>query len=195
MDPVEKYSSMYLNVIGFGENVPPDEDPTVVLIEKTRRAIMTLLAERGPLTVKRISKILNLSAMTVLKHINILLRAKLIRKVNVEGALKIEKYYDISLPSLKENEWELFKESLNQLGEEISEHFREKYELALKIFKEKLPQLSIYAHIKAINPLILELAICQLLWSYSLTKLVDKGKLPKFGEMEEKWAGFMIWKG
>lgn len=99
-----------------------------VLGNETRRKILELLAME-PKYLLQLSRELNVSQQAVLKHINVLMRAGLIRSYEVKaGSLgPSRKYYELVRPiSLSINVFKGYSEvEVHDIVDEVPDHFRD----------------------------------------------------------------------
>ena len=115
--PVEYYGRR----VFVGSHGPLTE-VTSVLETPARRAIVYLLATRGPLTLKELSQALNLASSTVHDHLRKLKEAGVVVEATEHPKrFRVEVYYRLNLPFILASELNRLKEDMGELINKFSE--------------------------------------------------------------------------
>lgn len=105
--------------------------------EKSKKAILTALYFKGPMTCKQLSEELNLATSTISRHIASLLEVDVIREVKyADKTYKVEKYYDLNFPVFMDNDHKVMSTAFEPIMKEIAETI-ERYIPELKATFEK----------------------------------------------------------
>jgi len=115
-DPVDYYGKRVF-VGGHG----PVTKTVTILDSQARKAIMYLLAVHGPLTLKELSEMLQLSPSTVHDHLRKLKEAGIIKEAEeYPKKFKVEIYYRLNIPYLLFSELTRLENALKVLVDEFS---------------------------------------------------------------------------
>jgi len=115
-DPVDYYGKRVF-VGGHG----PVTKAVTILDSQARKAIMYLLAVHGPLTLKELSEMLQLSPSTVHDHLRKLKEAGIIKEAEeYPKKFKVEIYYRLNIPYLLFSELTRLENALKVLVDEFS---------------------------------------------------------------------------
>jgi DNA-binding transcriptional ArsR family regulator len=115
-DPVDYYGKRVF-VGGHG----PVTKTVTILDSQARKAIMYLLAVHGPLTLKELSEMLQLSPSTVHDHLRKLKEAGIIKEAEeYPKKFKVEIYYRLNIPYLLFSELTRLENALKVLIDEFS---------------------------------------------------------------------------
>ncbi|MEM4953433.1 MAG: winged helix-turn-helix domain-containing protein [Desulfurococcaceae archaeon] len=114
-DPVEAYGKrVYVGSYGAVSK-------EITLLENlTRRAIIYLLATRGPLTIKELSELLHLAPSTVHEHVKKLKEAGFIEEASdYPKRFKVEIYYRLVIPYILISELNIIEKNVNSYVEQL----------------------------------------------------------------------------
>ncbi|MFZ8782850.1 MAG: winged helix-turn-helix domain-containing protein [Desulfurococcaceae archaeon] len=120
----KKHSVEYYGRKVFVGSHGPVTGVTSVLETRARRAIVHLLATRGPLTLKELSAALDLAPSTVHDHLRKLKEAGVVVEATEHPKrFRVEVYYRLNLPFILASELNRLREDMGELINKFSEFF------------------------------------------------------------------------
>ena len=191
MSAVEEYAKKFKGLSNFAAELPK-YDPTVIHSSETKQAILSYIAFNGPSTITRLSKALGLSSPSIKDHVDYMVKAGLLRRVNIKGSLKVEKYYDLAIPFFTDEELEIIREYVNEVAKSLVKYFEGFYNKIIDDLKSGKFMCS--NRILDIDHNMLKLCIWQLFTSSLMSQVYNLKILPYPPEVNISWAGFLIFK-
>lgn len=163
-----------------------DREIGTLFSEETRRKIYVAIAFNGPSTVAQLSRLLDIVPSAMHKHVKILVDTGALREVKLK-VRGVERYYDINLPVLTQEDKLVIQQFLEPVAKEITKLLEKTLAQGDKILKKtSLAKRAFTIE----NPNIVHMFITQIYMS--ILQELEKGKRKIFGDKEWVMYGEII---
>lgn len=190
-DRVRYYATLFEYAWGSG-SFGGDRDPYSLLQEETRKAIVVLLALKGPLTVKRMAEELELSSTTILNHVDKMVRVGLLKEVEVRRKrYKQERYYDLDVVFLFKDEEEKLKTMIGKYVDILYETSKAVYLKTLSEAERWFEETLMSRHGYSLERKDLQLYLWQIVWGVLHERFIREGLIEDPLKTRRGWHLFV----
>lgn len=188
---VRHYAELFKYAWGSG-SFGGERDPFPLLQEETRKAIVVLLALKGPLTVKKMAEELGLSSTTVLSHVDKMVRVGLLREVEVRRKrYRQERYYDLDVVFLSREEEEKLKAMIGKYVDILYETSKAVHLKTLSEAESWFKETLMSRHGYTLERKDLQLYLWQTIWGILHERFIKEGLIEDPLKTERGWHLFM----
>ncbi|RLG79873.1 MAG: hypothetical protein DRO13_05090 [Thermoprotei archaeon] len=193
VDPIKLYAMRFENLYMFSAELKESQNPFYALSSDTRKAIVVLLATKGPLTLSQIASELNLTPPSVLRNLRILMETGLVGIVPETATRRFKQYYT-SVPYFTSRELNRVLQDLEPIIAGVVERYREGLDRAYTRFLDiaKNENLAVSRVLSYIDEKKVRLGFFQFFQSTIMRELVKMKAIPLVTELEIPWAGYIV---
>ena len=188
---VRYYAGLFDYALGSG-SFGDEKDPYPLLQEETRKAIVVLLALKGPLTVKKMAVELGLSSTTILSHVDKMVRVGLLKEVEVRRKkYRQERYYDLDVVFLSRDEEEKLKAMIGKYVDILYETSKAVYLKTLSEAERWFKETLMSKHGYSLERKDLRHYLWQTIWRILDEHLVREGLIEDPLKTDKGWHLFL----